>query len=216
MYVFLISFLPLVFVLFSLTAKDKNYFASGIWGFFAGILNTFFAVIFTRNHYIFKFSLIENTFYFLLNEYLFPCIVWVILYILITKDDLFFKFKSVFIFEIGFYSIYLPYFVIFSGNISFSFYELFLKPVIVLSMILITKILLDLSVKLIKDKKIKCSAVLIFPLILNSLIPSFLEAMWIEKTYTVILMIVMFVYCAFGILINLYNNRKFFSEMTDF
>ena len=194
MYVFLISFLPLVFVLFSLTAKDKNYFASGIWGLFAGILNTF---------------------YFLLNEYLFPCIVWVILYILITKDDLFFKFKSVFIFEIGFYSIYLPYFVIFSGNISFSFYELFLKPVIVLSMILITKILLDLSVKLIKDKKIKCSAVLAFPLILNSLIPSFLEAMWIEKTYTVILMIVMFVYCAFGILINLYN-RKFFSEMTDF
>ena len=142
--------------------------------------------------------------------------MWVILYILITKDDLFFKFKSVFIFEIGFYSIYLPYFVIFSGNISFSFYELFLKPVIVLSMILITKILLDLSVKLIKDRKIKCSAVLVFPLILNSLIPSFLEAMWIEKTYTVILMIVMFVYCAFGILINLYNNRKFFSEMTDF
>ncbi|MCI5608647.1 MAG: hypothetical protein MR408_04250, partial [Spirochaetia bacterium] len=67
-----------------------------------------------------------------------------------------------------------------------------------------------------KDKKIKCSAVLVFPLILNSLIPSFLEAMWIEKTYTVILMIVMFVYCDFGILINLYNNRKFFSEMTDF
>ena len=83
-------------------------------------------------------------------------------------------------------------------------------------MILITKILLDLSVKLIKDKKIKCSAVLVFPLILNSLIPSFLEVMWIEKTYTVILMIVMLVYCAFGILINLYNNRKFFSEMTDF
>ena len=37
----------------------------------------------------------------------------------------------------------------------------------------------------------------------------------LDGTYTGILMIVMFVYCAFGILINLYN-RKFFSEMTDF
>lgn len=212
MYIFLVSFLPLVFILFSLNAKDKNYFASGLWGLFAGILHTFFAVIFTRNHFVFKFSLFENTFYFLLNEYFLPCIVWVILYILITKDDFSFRLKSVFIFEIGFYSIYLPYFVIFSGNISFSFYELFFKPVIVLSMILITKILLDLSVKLIEDKKIKRSSVIVFPLILNSLIPSFLEAMWIEKTYPVLLMIFMLVYSVFGILMSVYNNRKVFSE----
>ena len=88
----------------------------------------------------------------------------------------------------------------------------FFKPVIVLSMILITKILLDLSVKLIEDKKIKRSSVIVFPLILNSLIPSFLEAMWIEKTYPVLIMIFMFVYSVFGILMSVYNNRKVFSE----
>ncbi len=209
MFIFLVLFLPLVFVWFSLHAKDKVFFASGLWGIFAAVLDIIFLIFFTNQHHVFLADFFSNFVYFSVNEYFLPVFVWSLFYFLILKESNSFKLSSLFIFQIGFFAVFLPYFVLSSETITFSFFELFLKPVLVLSMILIFKFLVDFSIKFFESQKKFLSILLGFLAFVNYFIPSVLESLWILKSQIVLLMILIILYCAFGLFIFIFEKSNF-------
>lgn len=201
MNIFLISFLPLIFIWFSLHSKEKIVFTSGLWGIFAGVINLFLIFLFTNNHKVFTTSFFDNFLYFLTNYYLFPVVIWMIFYVLILKEDLNLRINTLYMFMLGFFVIYLPYCVLFSDTVTLSFYELFIKPVIILSLVVISKFLLKFAVSSFETGKKQFAILYLFLTLLNFAIPSVLEALWIVKNHIVFLMILMILYCVFGIVL---------------
>lgn len=148
-------------------------------GALAGILVSGGTAVLSYMHRVPEYSFMSNFFYYLLKEYVLPLVLVYALYFFCTKDDYEFRVKAFFPVMASFFAIYMPYCTIASTTAAFSFYLLFVKPVVVLSMIfLCSDIAYQIYTGAVEGSKKK--------IILNSVaalvvlaVPVLLETMWL-------------------------------------
>ena len=119
---------------------SKNIIIASLSAPFAGIIASAGTALFAYMHRIPEYSVSSNFFYYFLKEYAFPMILVYALYFFTTKDSVEFRVKAFFPLIAAFYAIYMPYCVIASSNAAFSFFQLFVKPVLMLSEVFIASL----------------------------------------------------------------------------
>lgn len=199
MLLFMLILFPALSVLFLLNAQDKAYrgvFASGV---ISGAVVCVFVSVFKFLHRIPEYSFASNFSYFAVNEYVLPLALLYLLFFFLVKDPLMFRVNSFFLLEGGFFSIYMPYYIIVSCPSAFSFYELFLKPSIWVSMVaLVAFFLRSLAITEIKGSKGKF--ILLCVLVALSLfVPSLLNAIWILNWLKPLFIVLSAIYIAAGV-----------------
>ena len=81
-------------------------------------------------------KVLENSFlnvflHFFVNENFLPILIAYLIYFFATKDSVEFRLKAFFPFAVAFYSVYFPYFLIASDGVVYSFFDLFLHPLMI-------------------------------------------------------------------------------------
>lgn len=135
MFLFLILLFPTALYFCCSHSSKKIYGFLVATGAFLGILASGGTALFSYMHRIPEFSVVSNFFYYFLKEYVLPLILVYALYFFATKDSVEFRVKAFFPVVAAFYAVYMPYCVIASSSAAFSFFQLFIKPVLMLSMV---------------------------------------------------------------------------------
>ncbi len=199
MLLFTLFLIPCVSLLFLLNSGDKAYRGVFAGGVISGVVVTICTFIFSFLHRVPEYSFASNFSYYAMREYVLPAVLLYVLYFFVTRDELDFKSKAFFFLEGGFFSIYMPYFIIVSCPSSFSMYELFFKPLIWLGMLSLSAVFIQniilSSVQKNRGKFIVFCVLLAFTLF----IPPFLNTLWILNWLKIVFIVFSSIYIIAGI-----------------
>lgn len=208
MFLFLILLFPTALYFCCSHSSKKIYGFLVATGAFLGILASGGTALFSYMHRIPEFSVVSNFFYYFLKEYVLPLILIYALYFFATKDSVEFKVKSFFPVVAAFYAVYMPYCVIASSREAFSFFQLFIKPVLMLSMVFMASFF---------SYRIYCAAIsknigkIVFLSLLALvmlLIPPALETMELLSIALPVVYILAAVFALFALVLFFVNSRK--------
>ncbi len=208
MFLFLILLFPTALYFCCSHSSKKIYGFLVATGAFLGILASGGTALFSYMHRIPEFSVVSNFFYYFLKEYVLPLILIYALYFFATKDSVEFKVKSFFPVVAAFYAVYMPYCVIASSSEAFSFFQLFIKPVLMLSMVFMASFF---------SYRIYCAAIsknigkIVFLSLLALvmlLIPPALETMELLSIALPVVYILAAVFALFALVLFFVNSRK--------
>lgn len=171
--------IPSVLVFYCVKSGDKAVAAVSVAGAFAGFLVCVCLALFASLHRIPEYSFSSNFAHYALGEYILPLAVLYAVFFLLAKDDFSFKVKSFFPLSAGFLSFFMPYIIIASNDSVFSFYELFVKPSLWLSMIIIASGIVPLLFKAGSSKNYRSLSFFSVVLALAVFVPPFLNSLWI-------------------------------------
>lgn len=207
MFLFLILLFPTVLCFCALHSNKKIYpFIMG-FGAFCGVIVTACTALFSYMHRIPEYSFFSNFVYFSLKEYVLPLILLYAIYFFVTKDSVEFRIKAFFPLISSFYAIYMPYCIIAANSVNFSFFILFVKPVIFLSSVFLAsffayKIYGDSQNK--NVKKIVFRSVFAFVMLL---IPPAIETMYLLCIALPVVFILSVLYGLFALILFFINSR---------
>lgn len=208
MFLFLILLFPTVlcFCCFHSTKKIYGFLVAS--GAFLGILASGCTALFSYMHRIPEFSVCSNFFYYFLKEYVLPLVLVYALYFFATKDSVEFKIKAFFPVSAAFYAVYMPYCVISSSSAAFSFFQLFIKPVLMLSMVFMASFFAYRIYCAAVLKNISKIIVLSFLALIALLVPPALETMYLLCIALPVVYIVAVVFALFALVLFFVNSRK--------
>ena len=190
MLLFLILLLPCAFTAYSFYVKDKKIILPSIAGFFTSVIICACRYFFSYEHRLIYSSFADNFVYFLLKQNLLPLIIVCALFVLITRDTWEFKIKNFFPFMCMFFAVYLPYCVITSSENYYQAYDLFLKPVIYLAMLVQLSISLISFYQSIVSKKIFFSILNVLIILCYLIYPAVSDALYtIDQGFALILIL---------------------------
>ena len=109
--------------------------------------------LFSYEHRLIYDSFSDNLIYFLVKENLVPLAAVSVFLAVFSRDTIEYKVKNFFPALCTFFAVYLPYCVISSSEYYYQSYDLFLKPVIYLAMLMQISLCLVNAWKSAKDKK---------------------------------------------------------------
>lgn len=135
MLLFLILLLPLFLAAYCVKVRTSKIVPVIVIGALSAVLVVAFKMLFIMPHRIVPYSFGENFVYFLVKETLVPALVLYIIYFLVAKDNVEFKINTYLPLELAFYSVYLPYCVISTTSSVYSWFSIFVKPLIYAIMI---------------------------------------------------------------------------------
>ena len=159
-------------------------------------------------HRIPEFSVASNFFYYFLKEYVLPLILVFALYFFATKDSVEFRVKAFFPVVAAFYAVYMPYCVIASSSAAFSFFQLFIKPVLMLSMVFMASFFAYRIYCAALSKNIRKIVVLSLFALLMLLIPPALETMELLCIALPVVYILAAVFALFALVLFFVNSRQ--------
>lgn len=208
MFLFLILLFPTVlcFCCFHSTKKIYGFLVAA--GAFLGILASGATALFSYMHRIPEFSVCSNFFYYFLKEYVLPLILVYALYFFTTKDSVEFKIKAFFPVAAAFYAIYMPYCVIASSSAAFSFFQLFAKPVLMLSEVFMASFFAYRIYCAAVSKDISRIIVLSFFAVVMLVIPPALETMYLLCIALPVVYIIAVIFALFALVLFFINSRK--------
>lgn len=216
MFIFSVTFLPLIMLFLWSFQKDKAALITSVAGITGGVITCLWSALFSHLHNVFQLSFIANFMFLVRMEFVLPVIIWYAFYFLVTKDDVRFKLKNMFFFVLGFYMVYIPFYTLFSGVYTYSFYELFMKPVIMLSACLILRFCMNRAVSSFDSKKRFLTVVYSILALADFFVPAAFEALWITRSFITVLMISMVVYILCGAVLSYLNLiLQFRAERSD-
>ena len=190
MLLFLILLLPVTLLAYALIKKDRTI----ILPIFAGLITASVVCacrfFFTYEHHLIYYSFAQNFVYYLVKQNLLPLVIVSAVYALISRDTAEYKIKNFFPLMCTYFAVYLPYCVITSSEVYYQSYDLFLKPVIYLAMLVQISMSLIAAFNGIKDHKN-------FSVIINGLLiivyafyPAVSDALYaIDYSFAIILLI---------------------------
>lgn len=181
MLLFMVILLPAVLVFCGVRAADKAVVPVAVTGAACGVLVSFASALFSFRHRIPAFSFASNFSFYAAEEYVLPLILLYIIYFFITKDSVEFRVRSFLPVTAGFYSVYMPYCIISAAGASFSFFELFAKPVLFLSMLVLCAWLVFFIGKHSCEKSVRRIAVDSVIMAAVLFVPPFLNTLWLLK-----------------------------------
>lgn len=207
MLLFTIILMPLVFMLYSIQHKEVKIIMPAFIGVMTGILVTAFKVFFLYSHRVVPYSISANIIYLILRQSLLPAVLIYGLFFLISKDTREYKINFCFPLLLSFYMIYLPYSIISTSEGLYSFFSLFVKPVVYIVMIYQVSQFLKLLMNEVENKvyaKIALYGCFIF---LYLFIPAVLESFVIVEKYVFVIYILSLVYCLSPFIINIAKKK---------
>ena len=188
MLLFLILLLPIAFTAYSFFVKDKKIILPAITGFFTAVIVCACRYFFSYEHRLIYFSFSENFIYFLIKQNLLPLVVTSIIIAIITRDTWEFKIKNFFSVMCPFFAVYLPYCVITASEYYYQAYDLFLKPLIYLSMLVQISYSLIRFYESIVNKKVLFSILHILLILCYLVYPAISDALYaIDYNFAIIL-----------------------------
>ena len=154
MLLFLILLLPCAFTTYCFIVKDKKIILPSLAGFFTAVIVCACRYFFSYEHRLVYSSFADNFIYYLVKQNLLPLVIVSILFALITRDTWEYKIKNFFPLMCAFFAVYLPYCVITASEYYYQAYDLFLKPLIYLAMVVQISICLISFYQSLVNKKI--------------------------------------------------------------
>lgn len=135
MLTFLVLLLPLFLTAYCFKVKTRKLVPVIFTGAFSAVLVVGFKMLFVLSHRIIPYSFAPNLLYYLCKETLIPALVIYVIYFLVSKDNVEYKINTYLPLELAFYSVYLPYCVISTTSSAYSWFSIFVKPLIFAIMI---------------------------------------------------------------------------------
>lgn len=199
MWLFLILFLPLVFLYLFLT--DFQCLKLNKVQFLVFGISALFGIIYVITHallvvpvFVPKLDFWYNFFVIFLYNFLIPLLYCALIFFMILKNLGDFSVDNCFSFLMGFYSIYLPY-IIFSTKNTVCAFQLFCLPFLYIIMLLSLRVILKF-ILIVNKSSIFLSILLIISTLLLIAVPFMIESMW---------------YCAINILWIIFSVILYFS-----
>lgn len=208
MFLFLILLFPTALYFCCSHSTKKIYGFLVATGAFLGIFASGATALFSYMHRIPEFSVASNFFYYFLKEYVLPLILVFALYFFATKDSVEFRVKAFFPVVAAFYAVYMPYCVIASSSAAFSFFQLFIKPVLMLSMVFMASFFAYRIYCAALSKNIRKIVVLSLFALLMLLIPPALETMELLCIALPVVYILAAVFALFALVLFFVNSRQ--------
>ncbi len=208
MFLFLILLFPTVLYFCCSHSSKRIYGFLVAAGTFLGILASGGTALFSYMHRIPEFSVASNFFYYFFKEYVLPLVLVYALYFFATKDSVEFRVKAFFPVVAAFYAVYMPYCVIASSSAAFSFFQLFIKPVLMLSMVFMASFFAYRIYCAAVSGNIRKIVVLSLFALIVLLVPPALETMELLCIALPVVYIVAVVFALFALVLFFINSRK--------
>ena len=193
MLLFLLTLLPSSLIAYAFLVKDKKIILPVIAGLLTAVVVCTCRFFFTYEHHLVYDSFSEIFTYYIVNQSLLPLFLVSALYALISRDTAEFKVKTFFPLLTVFYTVYLPYCVITSSEYYYQSYDIFLKPVIYLAMLVMISLCLINALEAIKNKRFVCLIFDFLIICLYALYPAVSDALYaIDYSFAVILILGIF------------------------
>ena len=202
MLLFLLTFLPAALITYAFFIKDKKIILPVIAGLITAVVVCACRFFFTYEHRLVYDSFSENFIYFLIKQSLLPLFIVSAVYAIISRDTVEFKVKNFFPLLCTFYAVYLPYCVITASEFYYQAYDIFLKPVIYLAMLVMIGSCLINAWAAISSKKIVFAVLDILIILVYAFYPAVSDALYAINYNCAIILAVGIVYSLipFGLL----------------
>ena len=190
MLIFLLFLLPVSLIAYAFFVKDKKIILPIIAGLLTAVVVCACRFFFTYEHRLVYDSFSEIFSYYVVKQAFLPLFVVSAVYGLISRDAAEFKVKNFFPLLTTFYAIYLPYCVITASEYYYQAYDIFLKPVIYLAMLVMISFCLIDGFEAFKAKKIVCIIFDVLIIGVYAFYPAVSDALYaINYSFAVILLI---------------------------
>lgn len=136
MLLFLLILLPSALITYCIFAKDKKVLFPVAAGGLISVIVCACRFFFSYEHRLVYDSFTDNLIYFLVKETLVPLAAVSVFFAVFSRDKIEYKVKNFFPALCAFFAVYLPYCVISGSEYYYQSYDLFLKPVIYLAMLM--------------------------------------------------------------------------------
>lgn len=199
--------LPVFLIGYFIIKKDKSIIMPVSIGVITALLVCLFRMFFVYAHRIIPYSFSQNFIYFILRQSVLPVFIIYGLFFLFSKDSLEYKIKMCFPLLVSFYMIYLPYIIITSSEGLYSFYPLFVKPVVFLMMIIVFSLCIEKIFDLFNNKKYVFFGLYILLMIAYLVIPAVFDSLYIIDTDIFIMSISSIIYCILPIVYFIFRKK---------
>ena len=136
MLLFLLLLFPVSLVLYFLFAREKKFSLVVFIGFFTGILVCAIHFIVSYAHRLIPDSFFQNYFYYFIKLSFLPMLLVPAGFCVLSKITWEYKAKAIFPLMASFYAVYLPYYIMSMTDSRYSLYDISLRPLIYLAMII--------------------------------------------------------------------------------
>ncbi len=203
MYLFLLIAIPVCLFIFFHSQENKARFAvPALFGFICAmivcVIDEFF--IFSIHHFTEVFM--ANFAYLFLSEIFIPSIILCAIYIPLSKNPAQIRAKSIIPLLLGFYLIYMPYKVI-TGKENAAFFQLFIKPVIIICFIQAACSLAGLAVQSLKTGKKQLAIPYFSAVFIACLLPSLTETIWYMKISDIVWIVLAVIQIALAVFLQI-------------
>lgn len=178
MLLFLLLLFPLSLVGYYLYKKEPKLIMVIVIGFLSSLIVCAINFFFKFSHRIVPYSFWLNFVYYVEKLGLLPITIIYLIFILLTKDSFKDKIDFYIPLMLSYYMVLIPYNVISSTESNvYSGFDIFIKPIIYLSMIFGSGFLLKQFYFFIEEKKVPFTVLTVFLILIEILIPSILESL---------------------------------------
>jgi hypothetical protein len=178
MFLFLIMLLPSTLAYYLINSDDKAVIPVVLTGVFSSVLFCAFKAFFSFMYRIPPAAFLPNYAYILFGQTIVPAAVVYLLFFFLSKDDLSFRIKAYFPLLCSFFSVYMPYHIIAGSDSVYSAFELFLKPVLYLMMLVASSLCIRFIFRSSADRGKKTKIVWTAALCMTVLFPAAIETVW--------------------------------------
>lgn len=209
MFLFTVILIPATLVFYCVSVRDKMIVAVSLCGILSGFFVCICTSLFTFMHRVPLYSFGSNFSYYASREYILPIVLIFFVYFFVTKDDFSFKARAFFPLSLGFLSVFVPYITVSAKQSAFSFYELFAKPVIWLSMVIFLKFLV---VRLFSSGTGTKLSVIMYSVLAAFVlfVPPFINALWVVNWLKILSVITGLFYVLFAVALCVLPLKKRF------
>lgn len=193
---FFLILLPVSLVFYEFENKRSRDFIPIIIGFLSAVLVCAFNIFFMFAHRIIPYSFMQNFCFYFIKQYILPICILFGVFFFVARDSYEERIKAFFPLMVSYYSVYMPYSVIttYTSN-SYSGYDIFIKPLIVLSLLVECTICINRIYYAVKNKNIFVCVIFSIILITYVIFPAVFEALYLLKSVSNILLnILIFIY----------------------
>ena len=181
MALFLLVLFPCVLGLYFFQSVNGKKYLVAFAGCFSAVVYCTAAGLFSSAFRLVPYSFFSNFLFYFLTQAFIPLVLLNGIFFIWSKDSLEYKIDSFFPLTVSFYSVYLPFSIMF-GVIEFNFYQLFIKPLIFLFMIMSLFFMIKIIYNfLLNDSKNKYLffVLMVFAFFIFLIIPAVADALFI-------------------------------------
>lgn len=206
MWLFAFFFLPCILVLYFMDHANRSKVYSVLLGLGCGAVYVVFAILFGSEYRVISVNFFKNFSWLLLQETFLPAIIITILFFLLSKDSFQFKVNVLFLVLAGFYTLYIPFRILFRSG-AFTAFTLFFKPILLACFVLAFSFAIRLFYKNLKGQKVVILFVL--PVFLGlgcTVAPAIAEVFWYAGSPVILWLLMGMLEILFAVVLLILNH----------